>query len=163
MMLLNKQAWRCIAIGEADSLPALVLRGLTSECDNRLSVASHIRSVSGGRLVTVRVDGIDFWSGGSVPVGVGDCNEHPRMADGEDVYLVASDLPASAERGRLFVMAFAGEDFKGTVVGVQHYCGRRPCRGRAAPVRGCWTRCRKDHQELRRAVCRVGRTAERKP
>lgn len=65
-----------------------------------------------------------------------------------------------AERGRLFVMAFAGKDFKDTVVGVQHYCARRPYRGRGVPARGCWTRRRTDHQELQRAVCRVGRAAE---
>ena len=29
---------------------------------------------------------------GSVPVGVGVCNEHPRMADGENVYFVADDF-----------------------------------------------------------------------
>lgn len=212
----------------------------------------------------------------SVPMGVGARYEHPRMADGENMYLVAEDLPAcaerrrenlvdggvmkyglfhewtstgrrrgweaSAERGRLVVMAFAGEDFNGVVddakddaislvdtdtppaaeVVAQGFgvadasravavnaleklvdaperfgvlmlpgkvflpgvvvpdlthgrdprrqsgrvrlcCGRRPCRGRDVQARGCWTRCRKDRQELQRAVCRAERIAERKP
>ena len=46
---------------------------------------------------------------GLVPAGVGSCYEHPRMADGENVYLVADDFVHDAigaaegltERGRL--------------------------------------------------------------
>lgn len=46
---------------------------------------------------------------------------------------------------------------------VRSCCDRHPCRGRGVPAHGCWIRCRTDRQELQRAVCRVGRTAERKP
>ena len=86
-----------------------------------------------------------------------------------------------AKRGRLFVMALAGEDFEGvagnakddavglidsdtppTTVCARSCCDRRPCRGRGVPARGCWIHRRTDRQELQRAVCRVGRTAERK-
>ena len=126
-----------------------------------------------------------------VPVGVGARYEHPRMADGENVYLVADDFvhdaigatEGLAKRGRLVVMAFTGEDFKGiiddskddavglvdantppsVIVGVRSCCDRHPCRGRGVPARGCWIHRRTDRQELQRAVCRVGRTAERKP
>ena len=71
----------------------------------RLSAASH--SVSGDHLTTVGVDCLTKMSagkcrrqmvpayvgrGGSVPVGVGARYEHSRMADGENVYLVADDF-----------------------------------------------------------------------
>ena len=37
--------------------------------------------------------------GGSVPVGVGARDEHPRVADGENVYLVADDFVQDAIGG----------------------------------------------------------------
>ena len=81
---------------------------LQSVCPvRRLSATSSSRSGSGGRLATVGVDcrakrctgrcarllvpeRVGF--AGSVPVGVGARYEHPRMADGENVYLVVDDF-----------------------------------------------------------------------